>query len=42
MKEMGMETREIIFEVRKISGEVKALREELERYKGFVAAWPGA
>lgn len=36
-----MESREIIAEVRKIAAEVKGLREELERYKGFVGgvAW---
>jgi hypothetical protein len=36
-----MENQEIVFELRKIAGEVRALRDELERYKGFVGgvAW---
>jgi hypothetical protein len=37
----GRENREIVCELRKIAGEVRALRDELERYKGFVGgvAW---
>jgi hypothetical protein len=37
----AMENCEIVFELRKITNEVRALRDELERYKGFVGgvAW---